>query len=79
MLPVEAACVSRSPCSSSQLASCTDDGDCAPDYMCLTDAQGANGICQEGCDAQNPCSNGHTCYGWSPPMIIGGVTFGACR
>ncbi len=62
-----------------QGATCTDSTNCQRGFGCV----GSPGTCQRYCDepatiAGGGCSASEACYGFTTPLVIGGIEYGVC-
>ena len=57
---------------------CFDEADCAAGHACL-DPDGFGNACLHWCNvATGEGCSGFTCYGFTDPVVIGGVQYGVC-
>lgn len=58
---------------------CFDESDCAAGYACI-DVDGFGPTCNHWCNAVTGtgCGAFYTCYGFTSPVVIGGVEYGVC-
>lgn len=58
---------------------CSTEADCAPGYACL-DVDGFGPTCNHWCNAVTGagCGAFYTCYGFTSPVVVGGVEYGVC-
>ena len=56
---------------------CTSSTECLPGSVCVSDGSGKT--CREYCDTADViCSSGEVCTAFSTPLVISGITLGAC-
>lgn len=60
-------------------AFCIDDTDCQAGFLCI-DVDGFGPTCNHWCNVTTGagCSGGRVCYGFTSPVVVGGVEYGVC-